>query len=113
MRKTLDWEPYYQIAESDRPYREKLAAYGALARERLERDRFEEFCARHLGHLDEVAWEFFGSERAREAIRRKVEALFPPHELDRFTDHFWGLIQFWRKTEADRLGLAGEAESAG
>ena len=32
---------------------------------------------------------------------------FPPPEVDRFTEHFWGLIQFWRKTEADRLGLEG------
>ena len=44
-------------------------------------------------------------DQARDAVRRKVESLFPPHELDAFTDHFWGLLQFWRKTEADRIGL--------
>ncbi len=54
-----------------------------------------------------MAWEFFGSDVARDAVHRKVAALFPEHEVERFTEHFWGLIQFWRKTEADRRGLSG------
>ncbi len=105
MRRTVDWDPYYEIADSDRSYREKLAAYAAIARERLEADRFEEFCATHLAHLDEVAWEFFGSDAAKEAVRLKVESLFPRHEVDEFTEHFWGMLKFWRKTEGERLGL--------
>lgn len=104
MRKNLDWEPYFAIAREELPYREKLARYAAIARERLEADRFEEFCARHLAHLDEVAWEFFGTEVAKAAVRGKVAALYPAHEVERFTEHFWGLVQFWRRTEADRLG---------
>jgi hypothetical protein len=104
MRKTLDWEPYFDVAREELPYREKLARYAVIARERLEADRFEEFCARHLAHLDEVAWEFFGTEVAKEAVRGKVAALYPAHEVERFTEHFWGLVQFWRRTEADRLG---------
>jgi hypothetical protein len=32
-----------------------------------------------------------------------VSALFPAAEVDRFTDHFWGLLEFWRSTERDRL----------
>ena len=70
--------------------------------------RFQEFCDQHLGHLDEVSWEFFGSDTAKDAVRAKVESLFPEHEHEEFTEHFWGLIQFWRKTEADRLGRKGE-----
>ncbi len=112
MRKTVDWEPYYQIADSDRSYREKLAGYAAIARERLEADRFEEFCATHLGHLDEVAWEFFGSDDAREAVRLKVESLFPRHEVEEFTEHFWGLLQFWRRTEGERLGFGSSSEES-
>ncbi|MCZ7651074.1 MAG: hypothetical protein M5U13_07915 [Thermoanaerobaculia bacterium] len=104
MRKNLDWEPYLAIAREELPYRDKLARYAAIARERLEADRFEEFCARHLAHLDEVAWEFFGTEVAKAAVRGKVAALYPAHEVERFTEHFWGLVQFWRRTEADRLG---------
>jgi hypothetical protein len=101
MRKNLDWAPFYAIAaDADRPYRDKLAAYAALARERFEADRFEEFCATHLGHLDEVAWEFFGTETAKGAVRAKVAALFPKHEVEPFTELFWNRIQAWRSESA-------------
>ena len=111
MRKNLDWQPYYDVLAQGLPYRERLAEYAAIARQRLDADRFEAFCAEHLGHFDLLAWEFFGSELAHDALRQKVEALFPPHEHDKFTEHFWGLVQFWRKTGADRLGLEGDASS--
>jgi hypothetical protein len=78
MRKTLDWDPYFALADrQDLSYRDKLAAYARIARERFESDRFEEFCARHLSHLDEVAWEFFGTSAARRPGRRS-EARWPP-----------------------------------
>ena len=112
MRRTLDWEPYEAVLRKELPYRERLRAYGEIAEERLEVDRFREFRETHLGHLDEVTWEFFGTERAKEAVREKVKSKFPAHEHEQFTEHFWGLIQFWRKTEADRPGfrdLAGDA----
>ncbi|MBX3375007.1 MAG: hypothetical protein KF817_14340 [Phycisphaeraceae bacterium] len=107
MRMTLNWKPFLDIAGEDIPYRERLRKYAAVARAHFETDRFEEFCTKHLGHLDEVALEFFGTDQARDAVRLKVQALFPAHEVDSFTDHFWGLIQFWRSTEADRLGRSG------
>jgi hypothetical protein len=53
-----------------------------------------------------VALEYFGTERFRSVVREKVTAVFPAHEVDRFTEHFYGLVGFWRKTEADRLGVA-------
>ncbi len=104
MRQTLDWEPFYEVARKDLPYRERLAGYAKIARERMEEERFTEFCHKHLGHLNEVAMEFFGTDLAKEFFRDKVAALFPAHEVEKFTEHFWGLIQFWRKTEADRIG---------
>ena len=62
-------------------------------------DRFEEFCERHLGHLDEVADAYFATEAVRDAIREKVEALYPDHEHDAFTDLFWTRIQHYRQLE--------------
>ena len=56
-----------------------------------------------------MAWEFFGTDEAKAAVRKKVESKFPAHEVEHFTEHFWGLIQFWRKTEAERIGLDGGA----
>jgi len=99
MRRTLDWDPYYEIAAREIPYEEKLALYGKVADERLETERFEEFCAQHLGHLDEVAWEYFGSDDARQAVRGKVAVLYPEHEIEPFTELFWNRIQHWRNTE--------------
>jgi hypothetical protein len=105
MRHHVDWTPYFLVADSDMPYRDKLREYAGIAQDRFETPRFEEFCSRHLGGLDEVAWEYFGTPRAREAVRRKVAVLFLAHEVERFTEHFWGLIQFWRRTEEDRIGV--------
>jgi hypothetical protein len=96
MRKVPDWEPFYAIARQPVPYAEKLAQYGALARTILEADKFEEFCATHLKNLDEVAWEFFGSAEAKDAVRQKTAALFPAHEVERFTELFFDRIQQWR-----------------
>jgi hypothetical protein len=99
MRKTLDWEPYYEVAQQELPYRQKLAAYAAIARKRLDAARFEDFCDKHLARLDEVAWEVFGSPEAKEAVRQKVAALFPAHEIEQFTEHFWAALQRWRQEE--------------
>ena len=99
MRPNLDWAPFFEIAAGEAPYREKLRAYAALAHERFETERFREFCETHLEDLDEVAHAFFGSERARTAVRKKVEALFPEHEWDEFTDYFWERIQDWRRLQ--------------
>jgi hypothetical protein len=102
MRPNLDWAPYFEIAGQDLPYRERLRAYARIAHERFETDRFQEFCSRHLGHLDEVAYELFGSELARDAVHQKVSALFPPREIEEFTELFWSRIQAWRKQEGAR-----------
>jgi hypothetical protein len=96
MRKTLDWEPFYLVAKSELSYEEKLDAYAKIADYRFETDKFEQFCKDHLGHLDDVANEFFGTNDAKDAVRQKVTALFPAHEVEKFTEIFWGRIQEWR-----------------
>jgi hypothetical protein len=99
MRKTLDWDAFYEIAARDMPYREKLAGYARVARERFATEEFEEFCDRNLGHLDEVALEFFGTETCKDAVRKKVTALFPAHEVEPFTELFFNRIQKWRSDQ--------------
>ena len=96
MRTNLDWDRYFEIRDEKLPYREALARYADIGRERFEADAFAEFKERHLGALDEITWEYFGEPRAKEVIRAKVETLFPEHEHDEFTDHFWDRIQAWR-----------------
>jgi hypothetical protein len=106
----LNWAPFMEIAKKDLPYRERLRMYAKIARERMEADAFQEFCEKNLSHLDEVAHEFFGTDVAKGYVRQKVAALFPAHEVHAFTEHYWGLVQFWRKTEADRMNNVAEAK---
>lgn len=97
MRRNLDWEPFYKVAAvPDMPWRERLRAYGAIAEKHFDAVAFEEFCATHLADLDAIAWDFFATPHARDAVRQKVAALFPAHEIDPFTDLFFGRIQKWR-----------------
>jgi len=68
--------------------------------------RFAKFDQKHLANLDRVAFDYFGTAEFKEVVRAKViDSGYPAHEVRRFTDHFFGLVQFWRKTEADRLGF--------
>jgi hypothetical protein len=102
MQRTLDWAPFYKIAEDkDAPYRDRLRRYAQVAEARFEAARFEEFCAKHLAHLDEVAWQFFGTDAAKSAFRQKVGALFPKHEIEQFTELFWNRVQAWRSEQAE------------
>ena len=61
-----DWEPYWEILKQDLPYRERLAAYAAIGHQRMETDRFREYCDQHLTHLEEQTHEF------SELILRKI-----------------------------------------
>jgi hypothetical protein len=108
MRKNMDWQPFLDVAGRDLPPRERLREYAKIAHERFETERFREFCRTKLGHLDELAHGFFGSDVMRDAIRQKVEALFPPHEHEEFTQLFWDRVQLWREQEGrhgDRDGF--------
>lgn len=104
MRLHPHWHPYFEIADDpELPWDEKLFRYDRLARQHFEADRFGAFCEDHLPHLDQVALEYFQTERFRSTVREKVAALYPDHEIEQFTNHFFGLVQFWAKTERDRL----------
>jgi len=100
MRANLDWQPYFDIKKKGMPYRQTIAAYAKLARAHFQTAEFEAFCKKHLSKLDDVANEFFGSETCREAVHAKVAALFPPHEHDQFTQHFFDEVQVWRAEDA-------------
>lgn len=101
MHANLDWQRFFDIAAEDRSFDDKLERYAKIALEHFEAEQFEEFCDKHLGHLDEVAHEFFGSDVVMDAIRQKVEALYPAHEVDEFSELFWERIQSWRRDSSD------------
>ena len=81
--------------------RERLDAMMPIVNRRFETEQFEEFCATHLGHLDEVATEWFATDVAKDAVRQKVAALFPEHEVHEYTEKFFDRIQKARAAEAE------------
>jgi len=99
MKTNLDWPSYFAIADKDIPFEEKLAGYVKLASRHFDVDEFERFCAKHLPQLDELAYEFFATGTMRDAIREKVTALYPEHEIDSFVELFWNRVQEWRRVE--------------
>jgi hypothetical protein len=99
MKTNLNWHSYFAVADQDIPFEEKMTAYVALARKHFNVDEFESFCATHLSQLDEVANEFFATDTVHEAIREKVTALYPEHEIDDFVELFWNRVQKWRLQE--------------
>ena len=106
-KKPLDtqWQRFYDAHDPSLDPDDQLAAYDAIAQEYYDTPAFEAFCDEHLGDLDRVAVEYFSSAEFKEVVRMKVSALFPQHEVDKFTEHFFGMVQFWCHTERDRLGL--------
>ena len=99
MKTNLNWQSYFDIADQDIPFEEKVAAYVDLARNHFNVDEFESFCAEHLSQLDEVANEFFASDTVHNAIRDKVSALYPDDEIESFVELFWNRVQKWRQVE--------------
>jgi hypothetical protein len=99
-RPRLDLDPGRFFAVGDDPslsYEEKLAAYRRLADEHFEADRYAEFCATRLGHLDEIVLDWVGSEDFDRLLVRTVRSAYPPHEHEAFVAHFRGLVGQWAR----------------
>jgi hypothetical protein len=107
MRALPAWDEWFALAEEGGDWKQRVARYGRKARAHFAEDEFRSFCDTHLAHLDEVANEYFGTPAAREAVRIKVAALYPAHEVEPFTQRFWEAIQGWREADkAERAALA-------
>jgi hypothetical protein len=95
-RYDLETRRYFDIADrSDLSYAEKLASYRALADDYFETERYTEFCATRLAHLDDVALEYFGGPEFDGLLVDTVRTTFPAHEQEQFIAHFRGLIGAW------------------
>jgi hypothetical protein len=84
-------------------YGDKLAAYRALADDYFEVERYGDFCAGRLAHLDEVMLEWVDGPDFDRLLVDTVRSTFPPHEHDQFVAHFRGLLGAWVKDEGARL----------
>ena len=92
----LQTSRYFTIADDpDMTYDERLNAYLALADEYFDSARYWEWCAEHLGHLEERVNDWVGSDDFDRILRETVAATYPPHEHEQFLAHFRGLINLW------------------
>jgi hypothetical protein len=92
----MDTRRYFEVAgRDDLSQAEKLAAYGRLAEEYLETERYREFCDAHLAHVDEVMVSYIESPAFDDLLVRTVCDAFPPHEHEGFVAHYRGLLRAW------------------
>jgi hypothetical protein len=92
----LDTRRYFEVGDrTDLTYEEKLAAYRRMADEHFETDRYQDFCASRLGHLDELILDWVGSADFDALLVETVRTTYPPHEHERFVAHFRGLVGQW------------------
>jgi hypothetical protein len=95
-RYDLDTRRYFDIADrTDLSYDEKLAEYRRLADDYFEVERYGDFCASRLAHLNDIAVEYFGGPDFDALLVDTVRSTFPTHEHDHFVAHYRGLLGAW------------------
>jgi hypothetical protein len=95
-RLDLDTSRYFVIADrEDLSYNEKLTEYGRLADDYFETERYLDFCASRLSHVDEVVYNWVRSADFDQLLVDTVQATYPAAEHDRFVAHFRGLLGAW------------------
>ncbi|UQU68304.1 hypothetical protein COUCH_19320 [Couchioplanes caeruleus] len=100
-RLDMDSAAYFAIGDdASLPYEEKLRLYRQLADDYFETEKYEEFCEKHLSHIDEMVHGWIGSPEFRSLLSETVRAMYPPHEHERFLGHFGGLIDAWLRDNA-------------
>jgi hypothetical protein len=110
----LETHRYFEIADSERSYDERLDAYLALADEHFETERYHVWCAEHLGHLDELVAQWVSGADFDRLLVETVRATYPSHEHEQFLAHFRGLIGMWvQDQQRVGVGVKGTVGAAG
>ena len=93
----LDWAPYFEIADTDAPVRREARRPTRRSPGSASRPPSSSRSARPTSPTSTRSCGSSSPPRsAYDAVRQKVATLFPAHEIDQFTDLFWGRIQQWR-----------------
>ncbi|MFG1606659.1 RimK family alpha-L-glutamate ligase [Actinoplanes sp. NPDC049265] len=100
-RLDMNTADYFAIGDrDDLSYAEKLAGYRRLADEYFEIEKYQDFCARHLSHVDEMVHDWVSSPEFRTLLDQTVRSTYPEHEQQRFLAHFGGLMDAWLRDNA-------------
>ncbi|MDR2985776.1 MAG: hypothetical protein LBV34_13150 [Nocardiopsaceae bacterium] len=103
----LETDRFFEIADNPGlSYEDKLKGYRALADAYFDTDRYLDFCARSLGHIDEVVLDWVTGADFDRLLVDTVKAVYPAREHDQFVAHLRGLVSLWTTEETARLGSA-------
>jgi hypothetical protein len=98
---------YFEIGDDPgASYAEKLLAYRALAEEYFESERYQDFCATSLAHVDEIVLDWVAGPGFDDLLVQTVRSVYPAHEHDQFIAHLRGLVGLWVRDESARLGAS-------
>jgi hypothetical protein len=96
--RAADFDPhaYFEIGDrEDLTYEQKLAEYRTLADIYFEVDKYTEFCATALKHVDELMLDWISSTDFDALLVETVRETYPAHEQEEFLAHFRGLLGLW------------------
>ena len=101
MRINQNSHDYFEIGDDpDLDYESRLLRYRRLADDYFQVDDYREFCGSRLGHLDELAHDWFTSSELDDVLVRTVRETFPSHEHEHFIAHYRGLLAAWARDAA-------------
>jgi hypothetical protein len=106
-RPRLDTETDQFFAVADQAgasYDARLSAYASLADAYFEVERYQEFCASRLPHIDEMVLDWAAGPDLDRLLVQTVRSTYPAHEHDQFIGHLRGLVGLWVRDEQARLG---------
>lgn len=100
-RETVTIAEWFAVADDpDRSYEDKLAAYQGLSDDYFQRDRYRDFCATTLPHIDEMVLDWVASPAFEELLTETVVSTYPAYEVETFLAHFRGLLGLWVADQA-------------
>jgi hypothetical protein len=96
MRISQNTRDYFAIGDRvDLTYEEKLEEYRKLVDAFFQVTEYEEFCARELAHVDELALVYFASAEFDRLLVDTVTSIFPAHEHEAMVERHRGLVGAW------------------
>jgi hypothetical protein len=105
-RLDLETDRFFEVADDGASYADKLSVYRELADAYFETERYADFCATSLAHIDEIVLDWVASPDFDDLLVQTVRAGYPAHEHDQFVAHLRGLVGLWARDEDTRLRSA-------
>jgi hypothetical protein len=104
MRVNQNTRDYFEIADSDLDYADKLERYRALSDAYFQTEAFEEFGAEALPHLEESMVEYAESPEFDDLIVQVIRTEEPEEKQERLIDRSRSAVAAWA---SDRRAAAG------